>query len=213
MIEVDKSLLACAEFLRESAATTYDKNISNSIFDGINFDIAHDVITCSLITENSCGEIVRSAIDSGKFARRVADGRYGAEELLLRDIDPVLERQFVSLLFEHLAPLTWHFWRILPREFSPPFLIRYEAAGVNQLPEHHDFQSDVSLSLSLNDDFEGGELYFPRQDFRFLHRRSGRALIFPGKVTHLHSAQPVLSGTRFVLTAWMRHGTELIDGA
>lgn len=60
---------------------------------------------------------------------------------------------------------------------------------------------DVSLLLYLDDDYEGGKLYFPRFDFR-LRPRSGMLVLFPSDARYAHCAEPVISGERHVIVSW-----------
>ena len=62
----------------------------------------------------------------------------------------------------------------------------------------------LSMSLLLNDDFSGGEfeLYNPvAQQNEAVSTKAGSAIIFPSWV--VHRVNPVTSGTRYSLVAWM----------
>lgn len=86
-------------------------------------------------------------------------------------------------------------------------LLRYEEGGFYK--EHCDVVSDhpvlghrrLSFVLFVNDDYEGGELYFPRQDI-LVKPEKGMALFFPSGVTHPHGVRPVLKGTRYTIVSW-----------
>lgn len=60
---------------------------------------------------------------------------------------------------------------------------------------------DVSLLIYLDDDYEGGELYFPRFDFR-LRPRAGMLVLFPSDARYAHCAEPVTRGERHVIVSW-----------
>lgn len=60
---------------------------------------------------------------------------------------------------------------------------------------------DVSLLLYLDEDFEGGELYFPRFDYR-LRPATGMLVLFPSDARYAHCAEPVVQGTRHVIVSW-----------
>ena len=65
--------------------------------------------------------------------------------------------------------------------------------------------SDISLvsgSVKLNDEYEGGELYFPRQNFSNKDIPVGKCILFPSQVTHPHTSTELLSGTKWSLTMW-----------
>ena len=61
----------------------------------------------------------------------------------------------------------------------------------------------MSLIIALNDDYEGGELYFPNQEYKVKLKR-GQAIAFPPYWTHPHGANPPLNGTfRYTINTWL----------
>jgi hypothetical protein len=59
----------------------------------------------------------------------------------------------------------------------------------------------ISAVVYLNDDFTGGDLMFPRVDYRY-KPSSGDCVIFPSDLIHSHYVDKVLSGNRFSLALW-----------
>ena len=57
---------------------------------------------------------------------------------------------------------------------------------------------DLSGLFYLNDDYEGGELYFPDQGIQF-KPKAGGAYFFPGDRNYIHGVTEVTSGTRYVV--------------
>jgi|TARA_R110002050_G_scaffold53450_3_gene121519 hypothetical protein len=60
--------------------------------------------------------------------------------------------------------------------------------------------------IYLNDDFEGGETYFPRQEIE-LTPKTGSLVIWPAAYTHPHHAVNNLKGTKWIATGWFRFKT------
>lgn len=60
-----------------------------------------------------------------------------------------------------------------------------------------------SILVYLNDDYEGGELYFPDLDFGIRPKR-GMMITFPGNLYYTHGVAPVRSGTRYTLSQWCK---------
>lgn len=60
----------------------------------------------------------------------------------------------------------------------------------------------ISVLIYLNDDYKGGELYFPYQDIT-LKPNAGDIVFFPSTFTHVHQAMPVKKGTKYVLVSWL----------
>lgn len=59
----------------------------------------------------------------------------------------------------------------------------------------------VSLVAFLNDDFDGGELHFPRQGFTF-KPEAGSMILFPAFFTHVHEAKDVIRGVKYSVATW-----------
>jgi predicted 2-oxoglutarate/Fe(II)-dependent dioxygenase YbiX len=60
----------------------------------------------------------------------------------------------------------------------------------------------VSASIKLNDDYEGGVLEFPRQQFDNSSVAVGSLIAWPSLVTHPHASTPLQSGVKYSLTIW-----------
>jgi predicted 2-oxoglutarate/Fe(II)-dependent dioxygenase YbiX len=55
---------------------------------------------------------------------------------------------------------------------------------------------DISMLIYLNDDYEGGELYFPQHDIQ-IKPKAGTLAFFPGDKNYLHGVNPIKSGKRY----------------
>jgi len=64
---------------------------------------------------------------------------------------------------------------------------------------------DISLIVYLNDDFEGGDIVFPKQAIG-IKPRKGMLLAFPSTHHFLHGVNPVLKGTRYAIVNWFSLG-------
>lgn len=87
-------------------------------------------------------------------------------------------------------------------------LLRYPAGG--HFHEHVDVapgsiavpgQRQLSALLYLNDDYEGGELDFPRQGLRY-NPKAGAMILFPSNFCFPHASLPVQRGTKYVVATW-----------
>jgi len=87
----------------------------------------------------------------------------------------------------------------------PPVLVRW-LPGNEQSP-HSDKQLndgspnpfptyDLNSVIYWNDDFEGGEVYYPDHDIE-LTIEPGMAVVHPGDINYLHGVKPIISGTRW----------------
>ena len=57
---------------------------------------------------------------------------------------------------------------------------------------------DLAGLFYLNDDYEGGELYFPNQGIQF-KPKPGAAYFFPGAMNYVHGVTEITSGIRYVI--------------
>jgi hypothetical protein len=60
---------------------------------------------------------------------------------------------------------------------------------------------DLSVLLYVNDDYEGGAVYFQNFDIRIKPSR-GMLIAFPSDHRYLHAAESLISGSRFAVVCW-----------
>jgi hypothetical protein len=119
------------------------------------------------------------------------------------EIGPVIKG-----LFEKLKPVIEEFFNVkvrptgetivkwLPGQFQNPHADKElhdgEDAGLpNDFPYY-----DIASLFYLNEDYEGGELYFPLQGVQFKPKR-GAAYFFPGDMNYVHGVTEIKNGLRF----------------
>lgn len=82
--------------------------------------------------------------------------------------------------------------------------IKYEPG--HHFMEHHDhgysYNCTVSLVGYVNDDYEGGELYFRLQNLN-IKPKAGDLAIFPSNFMYPHQAKPVISGTKYSIVTML----------
>jgi predicted 2-oxoglutarate/Fe(II)-dependent dioxygenase YbiX len=66
---------------------------------------------------------------------------------------------------------------------------------------NHTPHRDVSAICYLNDEFDGGEIFFAREQLTVKPRR-GLLLVFPSDADHVHEVFPVRSGVRYTMPIW-----------
>ena len=91
-----------------------------------------------------------------------------------------------------------------PEKMQNAFFIKYAKPICEDMKPHHDHHSLVSMSVNLNDDFEGGALEFTRYPGIQVKGRKGWGVMFAGSPTMPHQALPIESGNRYVLVYWMK---------
>jgi hypothetical protein len=86
-------------------------------------------------------------------------------------------------------------------------ILRYDVGGSCLIHNDAWFAHDVerrvlSGLILLNDDFEGGELRWPRQGVT-LKSEPGMVVLFPSGFSYPHEVTPVISGSRYSILTWM----------
>ena len=61
---------------------------------------------------------------------------------------------------------------------------------------------DISIVGYLNDNFDGGETYFDRQDVT-VKPEAGAIVAFPSYYTHPHASLPIRNGQKYAFTSWL----------
>jgi len=72
--------------------------------------------------------------------------------------------------------------------------------------DHFDLYPRVlSISLVLNDDYEGGDFVFFEGEHKYtIKKKKGSAVVFPSNFCFPHAITPVSNGTRHAIITWIR---------
>lgn len=114
----------------------------------------------------------------------------------------------ISNLFKRLQPIVENFFNVkviptgetivrwLPGQFQNP----HADKELHELPDiglPNDFPHyDIASLFYLNDDYEGGELYFPLQNIQFKPKK-GAAYFFPGDMNYIHGVTEIKNSIRY----------------
>ena len=86
-----------------------------------------------------------------------------------------------------------------------PKLLKYSVG--NRMPAHSDHgitSRVISCILYLNDDYVGGELYFPYLDI-MVKPEAGSVIFFPSNYIYTHEVKPIISGVRYSYPNWFHN--------
>jgi len=114
----------------------------------------------------------------------------------------------ISNLYNRLQPIVEDFFKVKikptgqtivkwnPGQFQLPHADKElhdgpDAGLPNDFPNY-----DIASLFYLNDDYEGGELYFPLQGMQFKPQK-GSAYFFPGDKYYIHGVTEIKSGIRY----------------
>ena len=107
-------------------------------------------------------------------------------------LQPIVENHFkVKAMPTGTTIVRW-----LPGQFQNPHADKELHEG-NLAGKPNDFPYyDLGSLFYLNDDYEGGELYFPKQGVQF-KPKPGAAYFFPGDMNYIHGVTEIKSGIRY----------------
>jgi predicted 2-oxoglutarate/Fe(II)-dependent dioxygenase YbiX len=143
-----------------------------------------------------------------KTVSRLSTGRV-TERVPLDDIMDDVTKEFVRIYSSTLAG----FYHVEFEWFEEPQMLRYTEGGLYNCHADADnwlkseqrwvrsHDRDYSVLLYINSDFAGGELYFPRLDYRFKPRQ-GMLVAFPSSYRYEHAAEKTTAGLRYALVSW-----------
>ncbi|CAB3404364.1 unnamed protein product [Caenorhabditis bovis] len=173
-----------------------------------------DVYDYPLMSERFCEEMIEEMEGYGKWSdgsnrdERLAGGY---ENVPTRDIHMNqigYERQWLYFLDEFVRPVqekVFIGYHHAPVEANMMFVVRYRPDEQPSLRPHHD-ASTFSIDIALNKkgrDYEGGGVRYVRYNCTVEADQVGYAMMFPGRLTHLHEGLPTTKGTRYILVSFI----------
>ena len=160
--------------------------------------LSDDILLIDFMTEDMCENMI--SLSEKKTFESLSYDKVKGQELRLKEIElwDELEKHWMKSVYD----IVYEYWNPCHiYGLRDAFLIKYEMNKQRELRLHND-ASLITGSVKLNDDYTGGELYFPRQKFSNKDIPIGKCLLFPGQVTHGHTSQEITSGTKYSLTIW-----------
>lgn len=163
--------------------------------------VGPEIIEIDFMTREECTKLIEKAEQFGKWESMYGD-KFPGQELRIRVLDINLFEKLEQHFKDHINPaIEKHWWPLQMYGLRDAFIIRYSPDTQKSLRCHHD-ASLVSTITYLNDDYTGGDTYFPRQKFSTAGTEVGKMVLWPGQVTHGHEGREVTSGTKYALVIW-----------
>jgi Rps23 Pro-64 3,4-dihydroxylase Tpa1-like proline 4-hydroxylase len=73
----------------------------------------------------------------------------------------------------------------------------------NHIDDHPSYHRRLSSVYYINDDYQGGEINFPRFNISY-KPKANEMIIFPSTYVYNHSVSEVVSGTRYAVVSWIK---------
>lgn len=98
------------------------------------------------------------------------------------------------------------YWGIFVNWYEVFNFVKYEGEG-KEFKIHGDhgpkYVCTVSAVIYLNDDYDGGEIHFPRLDDIVIKPSYGDIAVFPSNYIYEHASLPIKSGTKYCVVVMM----------
>ncbi len=180
--------------------------------DGLHKDIGKvemagpDIYVMPMWTEAYCSYIVERAEAQHDFKRGVGyDGTGEHDAIKSTDVKlseiPDAFQGYLQTFDQYLRQIIKKVW-LVTLDHNDAFITRYTMDSQTQLLPHIDQSSIVSMTIRLNDAYEGGALHFMRQKLENSKLPVGYITFFPSGCTHIHEVRPLKSGKRYAITFW-----------
>ena len=162
-----------------------------------------DVWNWPLFTEEFCKMMIEEAehLNAWTVDRH---GFYATNDMLLNVMG--LNDTYEYVFQKFVYPCAIHIWKLEGDKWgkfmaSENFIVRYQPAIQAHLNTHLD-DSNYSLTIGLNDEFEGGGTWFPRQK-TLAKPNTGECTLFP-MPTHKHAGMSVTEGKRYIIVSFCK---------
>ena len=144
-----------------------------------------------------------------KFARDCSDFKYKPENLgpvNLENKDLIEMHSKIYQVLKSCVDDYAQYWGISVNYYEAFNFVKYEGSG-QQFRIHADhgpyYACTVSAVIYLNDNYEGGELYFPRLDKLTYKPKKGDIAIFPSNYIYEHASLDMVEGTKYCVVVMM----------
>jgi hypothetical protein len=146
--------------------------------------------------------MVTEADDALETARKCVDFKISSKNL-----GPVNQSnselyEMHQKAFDKIKPMAddyGRYWGVGIGYYEAFNFVKYEGAGTHfKIHADHGpaYVTTISIVAYVNDDYEGGELYFPRFDLT-LKPKKGDVVIFPSTYIYEHASNDMISGTKY----------------
>ena len=167
-----------------------------------NYDILEEnMLLVDYMTPTMCDDLIAIADNHGGWGSLSYD-KFPAQEIRLKELGSGFWSEMEEHWKKYLYPIIEQYWK--PMEMygmRDAFVMRYAMDTQRKLNLHTD-ASLVTGSVKLNDNYEGADLVFPRQNISNKDIPIGKCILFPGTVTHGHECTELKSGVKYSLTMW-----------
>ena len=125
-----------------------------------------------------------------------------------------LDKKFESLIYETIGKILLEYQKsfkyfatglsIEDTGYEHLLYLGKENGNYQMHVDHFDLQPRVlSISLILNDDYDGGDFVFFENNSFVVKKKKGSAVVFPSNFCFPHAVKPVSNGDRHSIITWI----------
>lgn len=125
-----------------------------------------------------------------------------SDSAFLQD-EPGLDKQIFDIFAEHILEYRKLFPEVYIEKDEGYTLLRYSEGGYygKHTDDFSKMHRIVSGLIYLNDDYEGGELYFNELDVK-IKPKAGSIVLFPSNFVYAHECLKITKGTKYAVVTW-----------
>jgi hypothetical protein len=149
------------------------------------------------------GARVTTSADVDLSARNAQDFKIGSTSLGPRNSDNSELYDLHEKVFQAVRQCIddyGDYWGVGIMSYEAFNFVKYDGPGTH-FKVHADhgptYVCTISVVVYLNDDYEGGELWFPRMNNLTIKPKAGDVLVFPSTFIYEHASQDMKSGVKY----------------
>lgn len=151
------------------------------------------------------GARVTSSDEVALYARNALDFKISSTNLGPRTAENVELYDMHERIFQAIRQCVDDYgrlWGVGIASYESFNFVKYDGPGTH-FKVHADhgptYVCTVSVVVYLNDDYEGGEIHFPRFDKLTLKPKAGDIVVFPSTYIYEHASQAMVSGIKYAV--------------
>lgn len=195
--EVDKTRNS---FLTDSMKDGYNKMYVKGLE-----KVYEGVYTFPFLSKSFCKKLIKKVHKYEYVTNKQEDTLYQMPEIVLYEKDIELHKQLVEIYHESIDPIAKSMYGVCADDIRSIQLAKYSAEGISGGNWHYDQDSDITIVVSLSDDYEGGgtmiKPYGDAEEIMIPKLPIGHAVLFRGR-HFLHKGLQVTKGDRDILVFW-----------